>query len=86
MNCPTCNSKKVGKSRRANAGLVFPLTLFMVWVRCYSCGRKFCRFGLLPGNKIPQVAVSAEKGLSPRRGPGHLLAHESNRMFLTRKL
>jgi hypothetical protein len=55
MNCPICNSKNVRKSRSGNAGVVFPLTLFMVWVRCHNCWRKFPRFGLFPGSTIPEV-------------------------------
>jgi transposase-like protein len=52
MNCPRCNSKNVRRSGSGNAGLLFPLTLFMVWMRCTNCWRKFPHFGFLPGSKI----------------------------------
>jgi DNA-directed RNA polymerase subunit RPC12/RpoP len=52
MKCPVCNSRDLKKSKTANAHLAFPLSLLVVWVRCYHCGRKFRRFGLLPGNGI----------------------------------
>jgi hypothetical protein len=55
MMCPVCNSTTLKKSKSANARLVFPLSLLMVWVRCYHCGRKFFRFGLLPGRGIPEA-------------------------------
>ncbi len=55
MKCPICNSTHVKKSKSANARLVFPFSLLMVWMRCYSCERKFFRLGLLPGNRIPEA-------------------------------
>jgi hypothetical protein len=56
MICPMCRSPHIRKSRSANARLVFPLSLFMVWVRCHYCGARFAHFGLLPGSKIPDAA------------------------------
>jgi transposase-like protein len=53
MFCPTCGSSDLKKSKSANARLVFPFPLFMVWVRCHACGRKFRRFGLFPASKVP---------------------------------
>ena len=53
MNCPECASRAVWK-KSGNAQLAFPLKLFMVCVRCHNCGRTFRRFGLLPGNSLPE--------------------------------
>jgi hypothetical protein len=53
MICPTCHSPHIRKSQSGNARLLFPLSLFMVWVRCYYCGKRFLRFGLVPGMKVP---------------------------------
>jgi hypothetical protein len=55
MICPTCHSPHVRKSQSGNARLAFPFSLFMVWVRCYYCGRKFLHYGLLPGTKVPDA-------------------------------
>jgi predicted Zn-ribbon and HTH transcriptional regulator len=56
MICPKCHSPKVHKSRSANAELLFPVRLFMVWARCHYCGAKFRLFGLFPGSRIPDAA------------------------------
>jgi RNase P subunit RPR2 len=56
MTCPKCNSTHLRKSKSANARLVFPFSLLMVWVRCHSCGRKFRQYGLFPGNQIPEAS------------------------------
>ena len=60
MVCPKCHSPNVYKSRSANAGLLFPARLFMVWVRCHYCGTKFCLFGLLPGAAIPDAPAERQ--------------------------
>jgi hypothetical protein len=59
--CPRCRSTHVKKSESANSRLVFPLSLFMVWVRCHNCGRKFRRFGLLPGRHISDATAECPK-------------------------
>jgi transposase-like protein len=60
MFCPTCGSNNLKTSKSANARLAFPFRLFMVWVRCHSCGRKFRRFGLFPAKKVP-AAVDRQR-------------------------
>lgn len=57
MTCPTCRSTHLKKSKSGNARVRFPLSLFMVWVRCYNCGRVFRRIGLCPGRGIPDANV-----------------------------
>jgi RNase P subunit RPR2 len=60
MMCPKCRSQRLRKSTSGNARLVFPLPLFMVWVRCHNCGWRFCRFGLFPGRKFSGVTHRGE--------------------------
>jgi len=62
VRCPICGSLHVYKSARGNAGLAFPVTWFVVWIRCYTCGRKFFRLGLLPGRGIPEAKVPSPVG------------------------
>jgi len=57
LYCPKCHSTHLAKSKSANAQVGFPFSLLMVWVRCHSCGRAFRRFGLLPGNGIPEATA-----------------------------
>jgi transposase-like protein len=52
-NCPRCHSSNLRKSESGNARLPFPLSLLVVSVRCHTCNRRFLRFGLLPGLKVP---------------------------------
>ncbi len=56
VTCPFCDSHNLRKSRRANARLAFPLSLIAIWVRCRCCGRRFLRFGLLPGRTLPDAS------------------------------
>jgi hypothetical protein len=56
MKCRVCGSANLKKSKRGNAAIVFPVSLFVTSVRCCSCGRRFLSYGLLPGRGIPDAA------------------------------
>jgi hypothetical protein len=67
LKCPYCGSTNVRKSRRANASVVFPVTLFFTWVRCCGCWRKFGRFGLLPDRWLPKPTEDSTEKKHLRR-------------------
>jgi len=59
---PYCGSSEVFKSRRGNARIILPLRLFVVCVRCYDCGKRFFRRGVLAGGK--RIPAPPEAGAS----------------------
>ena len=52
VKCPKCSSLNIRKSKRGNARLVFPLSLFVTSLRCHNCGKRYLRFGVLPGREF----------------------------------
>jgi hypothetical protein len=60
MKCRFCGFPSVRKSKRGNAAIVFPVSLFATSVRCCRCGRRFLSLGLLPGRGIPDAAEQTQ--------------------------
>jgi len=59
VRCPRCRTVRIRKSERPDPWLVFPLSRFVIRIRCLDCGLESLRFGLFGEEKSSEPRKKA---------------------------
>ena len=59
VRCPRCRTVRIRRSERTDPWLVFPLSRFVIRIRCLDCGLESFRFGLFGDEEPPEQQKKA---------------------------